>query len=278
MRQLAHWLNDMRWLKHREQKKTVIREMRALFILSTGRTGSKMLAELLNLSDRITAVHELKPRLFGLRKDVYDSGRFDDPAIVNEILSGERLKVYWKAAREGNVLVDSSPFLSFFAPALEVTFPHSRFLFMHRRPREFVRSGMRRGWYCDHPNDSVRLIPKPDSEEYEIWEAWTQFEKICWLWKEYNSVCLNLYDGLPDSRKLILPCADFWGEPIKSTEKIIQLLNLPMIPEEMVLNRMENPVNAQVTGAFPEREKWKESYHQQLKQIAGEIMERLGYI
>jgi len=237
-----------------------------------------MLAKLLALSDRITAVHELKPHLFGLRKDVYASGRFDDPAIVNEILSGERRKVYWKAAQEGNVLVDSSPFLSFFALALGVTFPHSRFLFMHRRPREFVRSGMRRGWYYGHPNDSVRLIPKSDSEEYEIWETWTQFEKICWLWKEYNSVCLNLYDRLPNSRKLILPCADFWGEPVKSTEKIFRLCGLPMISEDMVLNRMENPINVQTTGAFPEPQEWKESYHQQLKYIAGEIMERLGYI
>ena len=274
-KQVKYWL---RGLKYRLFEKPLDKDTRALFLLGTGRTGSTTLSRLLDLSKHITSAHELRPKTFALSTDIYDSGRYDDPAIMDAVFCGQRLYVYNKAVRKGNLVAEISPFLSFCAPALAKAFPNSKFIYMHRRPEEFVRSAMRRGWYHNNKYDAVRLTPKAGTKDYEAWESWPQFDKICWLWKEYNSVCLHLYDRLADNRKMTLPCADFFENPEGSSKSIFRFLDLPMIPLEKANNQMQVPVNAQETGSFPRSSEWTSAQRQRLECIAGEMMMKLGYL
>lgn len=271
------WRHKARGLQYRLYVRPLDRQMRALFVLSTGRAGSTALAKVLGLSPHITSAHELNPKLFRLRKSIYDSEGFDDPAMLSEIFHGERRYVFGRAARAGVVIADTSPFLSFCVSVLARELPNSKFIYMHRRPEEFIRSGMRRQWYQSHSNDPFRLSPRPGTQAYDSWESWKPFEKICWLWAEYNSVCSSLYDRLPESRKMVLPCADFWCKPEESVERILRFLRLPNVCPNDIRAQMESPINAQSTGTFPEQTQWTALQKDRMQQIAGPMTRKLGY-
>ncbi|MGM0407605.1 MAG: sulfotransferase family protein [Bacteroidota bacterium] len=249
----------------------------ALFILSTGRSGSTLLASVLNHHENIEAVHELHPYLYKLRKKIYEQELYKDEASIKLILSGNRLEKYIDANKKGKTLVDTSPFLSFSAITLSEFFPNSKFIFLHRTPYEFIRSGMRRGWYHSHPNDKYRLIPRKGTKECILWKDWSQFEKICWLWQEYNKTCISLFKKIPDTRKIILSSNELFTEPHKSFDKIFSLLQLPNLDDDLIKEKMKNPVNKQLNGTFPEKEKWDDFQKNKLTIIAGDIMEKLGY-
>jgi len=260
------------------QRKTLERDHPMLFVLSTGRSGSAMLARLLGVSSSICAVHELQPHLFRLRRVIYESQAWEDPQIIRWVLFGDRLAKYRDAQKRGQIIVDSSPFLSFFPLVLQREFPLARFLFVHRDPREFVRSGMRRGWYDRHPNDLFRLVPSRNAEEAAAWTSWSRFEKICWLWKEYNEVILELVSRLPESHVVVSASASIWSDPVAVTSSVAKMMEAEVPADEMLWGTVTDPLNAQVNGDFPTAEHWTNTQHATLEQIAGATMAKLGYL
>jgi hypothetical protein len=247
-----------------------------LFTLSTGRSGSKMLATILNNSESIIAIHEEKPHLFDLRTQVYQKEQFYHQELQDKIIAGQRFKIYHKAIVEKKLIADTSPFLSFFSLILAEIFPNSKFLFVYRKPEEFVRSGMRRGWYLNHPNDIYRLKPKPNSMEFKYWGEWSQFKKICWLWSEYNTICHNLITQLPVNRKMIMPISNFWEDPCVSFKKLFEFINVQPLPEDLIRAKIGKPINAQANGNYPEIDSWSKEQINLIEQMCGATLKTLN--
>ena len=254
------------------------RRCRSVFVLSSGRTGTTMLASVLDECPEVKAVHELRPHLYNARREAYDTEGFSNRTLMERTFSGERMELFREAVGSEQLVVDASPFLSFFAPALHESLPRSRFIYMHRDPETFVVSGMRRGWYERHGKDPFRLEPRPGTSTAAKWPDWSRFQKICWLWSEYNRTCLHCFEQLDSDRRLELPVREFWSEPDRSLRKILAFIDVPEDNIDVMLERMKRPANVQKKrNNIPDPADWPDEWRAQLDEITGEMKDRLGY-
>ena len=133
------WGNKMKFSMIHHVDQATINRMHEVytpvFVLTTGRTGSRLLVELLNCSPGLVAFHEPRPTL----------QYFSDFAFHHQN-EGELLRHMVAAARMESVLevmirdekyVESNQCMTFFAPALNDLFPNARFIHLVRHPGDF---------------------------------------------------------------------------------------------------------------------------------------------
>lgn len=250
------------------------RKARCLFVLSTGRTGTKTLARLLDLSREVAAFHEPRPQLLKERQiarwEVHANER-----KYRHIFIWARGTPLFKSTLDERVYAETSARLTFFAPVIADLLPNAKFLFIHRRPFGVVRSGMKRGWYVDHPADYARVRPVKGEEFFDRWDEMSPFKKICWYWRVYNDFALDFCEQVSSSRTLIVRASElFEGSAVS---RIFDFLNVQRPCSKAVEEVLSKKLNAQREGTFPEPEEWTPSMHQTLRGIAGQTMERLGY-
>lgn len=252
----------------------VWKEAECIFILSTGRTGTKTLARLLDLSDRVSAFHEPTPQLLVERK----RARWEvhkDKKKYRKIFARARGASLFNAVRHRKVYAETSARLTFFAPVIADLLPRAKFIYIHRSPTEIVRSGMRRGWYVDHPADYARVKPVVSEEASARWNDWDAFSKICWYWNVYNRFALNFCDYVEETRVLTLRAEEiFSGEAVSA---IFDHINLPAPSHDKVERILNKKLNAQKQDAFPKGENWSRDMHRVLYNIAGKTIEQLDY-
>lgn len=245
-----------------------------MFILSTGRTGTKTLSRLLDLSSDIDAFHEPYPQLLEARKtarwEVYDN-----PSKYHNIFLRSRGAALWKAQRRGVLYAETSARMTFFAPVIAELLPKARFIYIHREPTAIIRSGMRRGWYVDHPADYARISPVDGEEANAGWDQWTPFEKTCWYWDAYNRFALHFCSRIDASRMLTIQAREVFDGT--ATPAIFSHINVPVPRGERVDQILSKKLNAQERDTFPKREAWTDDMFRTLHRIAGETMDRLGY-
>lgn len=246
----------------------------ALFVLSTGRTGTETLARLLDLHHSIDAYHEPHPQLLVERKqarlEVYVQ-----PEKYRRIFSESRSTPIWKSGRRGKLYAETSARLTFFAPIISQLMPNAKFVYMHRHPGDVVRSGMRRGWYVDHPADYARIEPGPQEEAYHCWRSWGAFEKICWYWDAYNRFALDFLDSMSADRVFIMPCQMLYqGTDIGL---LFDFIGLDKPDDEKIGEILSHRYNSQLESEFPKFGDWDSEMKQTLYMIAGDTMRRLGY-
>lgn len=249
----------------------------ALFALSTGRCGSVTLFELLNLSDKIMAFHEPKPRL---REELQNAYRdiWDQPARYRRLFSKARYHLVGRARLRGRIYAELTAATKFFASAIAEELPHARFLHLHRHPGGVVRSGMRRGWYQGHPRDDYRVIPLENDPIREKWDReWGAFEKVCWYWHGNIEFILRFEETLAPRRMMTMKfenLVDFGSGAYKLPFDFLGVAPPPLTAVRTVL---ETRHNEQVTGEFPKYDSWSVEQRETLLQIAGTTMEKLGY-
>ncbi len=250
------------------------RDTSSLFVLSTGRTGTKTLTHILALSDQIDAFHEPYPRLMEERKYARTE-IYDNPNKYKKIFSDSRSLYLWNSYRNGKFYAETSARLTFFAPVIYDILPNSKFLYIHRHPAEVVRSGMRRGWYVDHPADYARIVPVKGEYAFEHWATWTPFEKICWYWDAYNRFALGFVDSVLSDRVIQVRADEIFSG--RSVDCIFDLIKLRKPDDDLIHAELSKKHNIQKGASFPVFEDWTEEMKQTLYRHAGETMQRLGY-
>jgi hypothetical protein len=170
---------------------------RPLFVLSAGRSGSNMLGQVLNLAPGVTSTHEPLPHLLDVNFRVW-AGRATDHD-VEAALAVRRDSLIAKAAQNGLAYVESSTYLSFLVSQLKDRYD-AKFIHLVRDAREFVASGLARGWYkWPLPVRWLRLQlgsratrSLQSSLEWECHRLWppdgarSRAAQVAWLWQEYN--------------------------------------------------------------------------------------------
>jgi hypothetical protein len=173
------------------------------------------------------------------------------------------------------IYAETSARLTFFAPVIADLLPNAKFLFIHRSPYGIIRSGMKRGWYVDHPADYARVRPVEGEEFFGRWEGMSPFEKICWYWEVYNDFAVDFCERACSSSILKIRASDLFAG--RTIPQIFDFLDLQPPSSEAIEEVLSKKLNAQRRGTFPEPEEWTPSMHQTLRRIAGHTMERLGY-
>jgi len=188
-----------------------------------------------------------------------------------------RSRVMYEHQQKGLVYVECNG-LKFYAHIIAQLMPNAKFFFVHRHPAEFVRSGIRRGWYKDHHWDSTRLTPREQDPAARHWNGWDQFEKICWLWHTTNAFFLEFLTTIKPERYVVLPFADIVAINTNAWTALFDLAAIPRPSVSQVDSVLNVKHNAQQTGAAFEVEDLSPEHWDKMQSIAGETMARLGYV
>ena len=248
----------------------------ALFVLSTGRTGTDSLARSLSLFPGVRVHHEPCPQLKRERQQAFWDVH-DRPADYARVFRDGRRRLVGEAHRRGLIYAETSARLTFFAPVIVDLMPNSKFLYIHRHAADVIRSGMRRGWYDHHPDDPFRILPPPGSDAANQWDGWTRFQKICWYWDAYNRFALDFTSLVDKNHLLVLAAERFFGSPMMVLHEMASLMGVSSLPEDRLREVAAKPHNVQANCEFPALHEWTPEMKHQCEAIAGETMARLGY-
>ena len=229
-----------------------------LFVLSTGRCGTELISNILAKSPALSVEHSPKPEL-----------EYVSSLIHRNNISGEALKVAVLAARfdlfflqafiSGKSYVETNNRITFFAPALSELLPNSKFIHLVRNPADFVRSGMRRGYYQKDVVQHQRL----DGSNYLPWNTFSRLEKIAWEWNEINSKIEDFKCIVSESRVLTINSESLFKDP-STVSSIYEFIGIKNPFEgrngsQMLARLLSNPVNKQNQGSFPKYPDWSEA-------------------
>jgi hypothetical protein len=275
-RELLHYLYR-KVLRHKRLRDFDDRHP-CVFVLSTGRAGTKTLASLFNLAPNILSYHEPMPSLYELSKLSYECG---DDSMARKVLREAFLSVReermtYSLAR-GKGYVETSPQATFLAPVILEAIPNVRFVHIVRDPRYVVRSAMRRQWYNSNPADNTRIAPRPDSPVGPRWEGYNAFQKNLWLWAETNQWIINFSSGLPNDRVLLVRSEDLFAAHEETIASLYAFILSPLPSRRKITGVLGKKLNAQSSGTFPEPSGWAAEMRADLTAIAGTTANLLGY-
>jgi hypothetical protein len=225
-------------------------EVEPVFVLSTGRCGTKWLTELLSRSNDVFVNHALQPELIRQSRRAYELGP-TNVDFLTEIVRAARDDLISAAHQRSRVYVETNNKITFFAFALKNAYPRSRFVHLYRHPADFVRSGMRRGWYSGHSHDVGRIVMKESGQ----WERLSRVERIAWLWNETNSFIEVFLQELEPDRSIAVQSEQMFSDG-KVTLEICRFVGGDDISSFDVNKMLGKRVNVQRQGDFPRFEEW----------------------
>ncbi len=224
------------------------------FFLSTARSGSKWLTNLLDKATPLRACHE-----FSLNH------RFKDGELIEEKRTAEGFtELVRKKEEVKNLLIEArtwleefpedyaeaNVYLERFLSVMEEIFPDATLVHLHRDPKDVIHSIINRDWY-DTPEDNRHPIM-----EVENWDNLGQFEKSCWYVRRTNELLISSCQHCLSFEKMVKDF-NYLIEKLRS-------LGIPVFPR-LAVREYDKMINANYNYEFPEYEKWslelKTLYH-----------------
>lgn len=168
--------------------------MRALFLLSTGRTGTTWLASVFEHGGA-RAEHEPDPRWLRMVGNAHAAGAVSRARAVDAVRR-TRSEVM-AASAAGNVpYVESNSLISGLAGAILDAFDDALVAQVVRAPEAYVRSAIAWGQYR-FAGRALNVVPyrrlaAPQFRPWSAAERWRwaqkdQFERLCWTWTAQNA-------------------------------------------------------------------------------------------
>lgn len=249
-----------------------------IFVLSTGRAGTKTLSALLNSSPEYTVYHEPKPKLYRLGKAYYEQKKSSvEEQLFQEAFSLARSLLFESSLKIGCGYIETSPQVTFLAKIVHDLMPSSKFIHLVRDPREVVRSGMRRNWFNNPEYDQNRITPIRDSVCQIDWENSTEFEKNVWLWAETNAWIMNFISNIKSERVIRIFSNDLFNAKDDAINNLFDFIKREKPSSKHIDNVIMKKLNSQQKGEFPVSEKWSTDMNQKLQKIAGGTIKALGF-
>lgn len=253
-----------------------------VFILSTGRAGSKFAARLLDNSADVTAYHEPRPTLEYFSN--YAFHHQDQDYVLTRMIDAARMELILEVYIKDHIYVESNQCLTFFAPVLARLFKKAKFVHVVRHPGDFVRSAVRKGW---HKNDSIWEAGRLKMADETQWAGMDQVERLSWLWSATNYFIKDFEKELPSRRFAVFKFEDLIKET-KKTKKLLQFIGCAGIPGEKIkeiqnkkvnelqIHPYEPPTMMKVID-FPYYKEWEKSMKDKLKRYCAGLAKKYGY-
>ncbi len=255
---------------NKEDMKLWYENKNIFFIVSTGRTGTKWLSNLLNKTRKAWVVHEPVPGEAYAHREAFEKEESSFYYIKNfrqkEIflrcrhIFGNSFETYGEV--NGN--------LRRHVDALKNIIPNSRIIHLVRNGIDIVRSVITRDAYSDrHPVYNCSFRPLPQDPFYQEWGNMTRFQRICWMWMRENEYM----------RKRINKRAHF--EDILSSytlfrEQILEPLGLNL-EEAVWQSSIQNPQNVTKEYTIGKWKYWTQEQQEEFIRICGQEMQEYGY-
>lgn len=266
-----------------------------MFIVSTGRAGSNMLAKVLAHHPDLIAFHEPRPQL-----NAEALARWRGSHSVGRIRAKIKSKRSWLIEQAGwnqCTYVESSHFCSHLIEDLHAMH-NARFIHLHRDGRAFVRSGLERDWW--YPERRTAIFGDKHSEN-NLFKRWirrkfltdigfssddhrldpprymkSRVEKISWLWVEINSVIMNQMAYLPTDAYTSISLNSFSRNEVEKLLRFIGASDAEEVVGPMMRAASHRP-NRTRERRIPPFNEWEDEQKQRFWKIAGPLMTELGY-
>jgi len=272
------------------------------FGASAGRSGTMLLANLLNSEGDVTCVHEGKFR-FG-----EESGKqvlpfltlenrhgYEYPETKVEIIASKRpVDIVQNLHAEHKFLGDIAYNNSIFVKELAAQFPKAKFLISIRDGRDFVRSATVLkgedltpvGW---GPADKElspmeryislgRLQPREGDPAKTDWPNWDCFEQNSWLWNETNRLIFDALEEISKDRYHVIPLEDFKKDGLGTYLRIREFLGISgdvsQTTEELLLSPQ---INVKSHKDLPHYTQWTDEMNDLFWKQCAPMMEKLNY-
>lgn len=282
LRQAASWAIGRSWplrslltsrrTKRRAAEYLSARQKDLFFVLGTGRSGTQLIADLMNASGHAAVFHEPN-----FRSDVatMEEHRRNPDRAAEYWREFRSVEVYrrWLADRDARFYGEVTGTLRYHAPVIRSLFPSAQLFLISRDGRGFVRSVM--GWPFVYGRGSVgvyALAPLEDDPYFAEWPRMDRFERICWAWQETNAFLMRHVDA---SRWLQFEAlvADYGY----FSERLTGRLGLDF-PRELWKEHAERKSrNSTKEYGFPDWDGWSKDQQDAFRRICGDTMAKLGY-
>ena len=238
-----------------------------LFVLSTGRCGTALITKILASSSSIRCEHNPKPDLEYVSSFVHHNN-IDSQSLKAAVLASRFDLYFLDSYQRGQIYAETNNRISFFASALSELLPKSKFIHLVRDPADFVRSGMRRGYYQEGSVQYQRL----NGSNFLAWNKFSPLEKITWEWNEINQNIENFKYLVPSHRVLTIFSESLYTDP-GVTHDIYDFIGIDNpfsgIKGSNILHRILSfPINKQTIGDFPEYSRWSSADKKSFLRIA----------
>lgn len=222
----------------------LLETMEPVFFLSTGRAGTMWFSEVMKKDRKVKVLHRPSPDFAVQNAKAY---KFTGQQEVKSEMLRKWLAEVYLAGRENHLryayktdrrLIETNNSITFFAYALADLFPKAKFVHLIRPPKKFIASGMKRGYYTDHPQEMRRIVP---NDNHHAWKDYSREEKIAWLWAETNRFARNFGLGIGEAR--FRPFY-FDGLTAERVSNILDFVNVSY-DRNSLKKQIERPVNIQ---------------------------------
>ncbi|HIA30627.1 MAG TPA: sulfotransferase [Candidatus Marinimicrobia bacterium] len=244
---------------------------KCIFVLSTGRCGTKLLTKILNFSSELWVDHKPSPELAFQSYRAYKYQYTLDQLKTD--FSNSRLDMIKKCYKNSLIYCETNNRISLYARAISNIFPNAKFIHLVRHPGEFVRSGIRRGYYTRmNAEISGHLEPRENSSLIEKWSIMSQIEKIAWQWNTINCEIENFKKTIPPNKICTIQSQSMFINP----EVTIQLFDFIGVANPFIGTRgrsclkniLNHPINVQKIGSYPTYDNWSNKDKLTVKRMA----------
>ena len=212
------------------------------FIVSTGRSGTTTIAELLSSVAGCICLHEPEPALI-LESSAYRYGEIDGRQIIS------LLRETRPSHLNGRLYCESNQTLSLIIPLLAETFPGARFIWLLRNGLDVVASAMQKQWYSGFSENHARYEDCTPTQKAWIdgrirgdrcgamsaaeWAGLDRFAKCCWYWAYVNRLIAHDLNSLAPSAHFLLRLETLPGQlPSLLAWMGLETAELPPIPQQ----------------------------------------------
>ena len=238
---------------------------RHYFFLSTARSGSFWLSEVLNRATPLKARHE-----YILNQDYHRGATtYKNTSYFKSLEENPKLvtKLFRDAWEEIDLIQDDyaeiNVYLASFINELKNKFPEAIFIHLHRHPAQVIRSLMDRDWY-DTPEDHTH----PSLINCDI-KKLSQFERVCKYVNQTNEILLMACDkrvGLEDLNK-----------NIDSLKRRLEFLEIPF--HARLGSKFVNKVlNSSSKRDFETPNQWTLDQKIAYDRLVGDVTKVMGYV
>jgi len=256
------------------------RTVSPVLIVSTGRTGTRFLAEHLQVNYPQAEAHHITERstLLNVLSNVQLSGLMSENQLLGlwKLLKGSRF-----ARTQKSVFVDSNNHLFAFARLASRIYPNVRIVHVVRDPRSYVRSHL--NWATQRFKSRIAntFVPFWQPNGWLIgevsaidWIAMSKFEKFCWVWHYKNRLLAGMQVSATPYLQVRFEDFTSANDHQHHLNRILEFIGL----EPTGLNTATTkPINETKSGGFPQWPLWTAAQCQHLERWCGEQMREYGY-
>ena len=245
-----------------------------VFVLSTGRTGTKFLAEYFNNSyDSVLALHEPKPSyLLRIASNAYVAGRISQQILMS-LFRRQRRRIH--AGLTASIYVEVTWYLYGFIDVLDHLAHDPIILHIMRDPREFVRSAHNHGSHSGYKLIATNFVPYWYSPVQQVLSG-----------KRVSSIGVSSANWVLINRKLLesgprypnyhlIKFEDLFDETHSGLRRICDVLGLPFAAADVV--SPSEKVNAGQHRKLERWQKWSPQQCRELHEICSPLMQEYGY-